>query len=143
MEQRISLVTLGVADVPAARAFYERLGWRCGLDVEATAFFQLGGTIFTLWDRALLAADSGVASDRDGWGGVTLAHNVGSPGEVDAVVEEARAAGATVAVEPRETAYGGYAGVFHDPDGPAGEVAWNPGVPLADDGTTSLPSAPA
>jgi len=138
MEQRISLITLGVADVAAARAFYERLGWQVGMDVEETVFFQVGGSILTLWGRDRLADDSGVV-DGGGWGGFTLAHNVASPGEVDRVIEEARAAGARISREPAETFYGGYAGVFVDPDGHPWEVAHNPGFALDSDGSVHLP----
>lgn len=138
MEQRVSLITLGVRDVAAARRFYERLGWRCTLDVEETVFFQAGGLIVTLWSREKLAADLGVA-DGGGWGGIALAHNVRSQAEVDAVINEARAAGAPVTREPAATFYGGYAGAFTDLDGNAWEIAWNPGFPLAADGSISLP----
>jgi catechol 2,3-dioxygenase-like lactoylglutathione lyase family enzyme len=138
MEQRLSLITLGVADVAAAKAFYERLGWSVGMYVEDTAFFQVGGSIVTLWSREKLAEDSGV-TDGGGWGGVTLAHNVRSTEEVDRVIEEARAAGARISREPATTFYGGYAGVFLDPDGHPWEVAHNPGFPLAEDGSISLP----
>jgi predicted lactoylglutathione lyase len=140
MEQRLSLLTLGVADVDRARRFYEALGWRAGLDVEETVFFQAGCIIVTLWSREKLAEDSGV-TDGGGWGGITPAHNVGSTQEVDRVIEEARAAGATIARDPAETFYGGYSGVFVDPDGHPWEVAWNPRFPLADDGSISLPTA--
>jgi catechol 2,3-dioxygenase-like lactoylglutathione lyase family enzyme len=138
MEQRVSLITLGVADVAASRAFYERLGWQVGLDVQDTVFFQSGGSIVSLWGRDKLAEDSG-AVDGGGWGGITLAHNVRSPEEVDRVIEEARFAGARIAREPAPTSYGGYAGVFVDPDGHPWEVAHNPGFPLAPDGSIALP----
>ena len=96
MEQRLSLITLGVADVPAARAFYEALGWRCDTDPSLdVAFFQLGGIALAVWDRWQLAEDSTV-TDRGGFGGVTLAYNVRSPEEVDAALAEAEAAGATI-----------------------------------------------
>ena len=138
MQQRVSLITLGVADVAVARTFYERLGWRVGLNVEETVFFQIGGLIFTLWGRDKLARDCGV-TDGGGWGGVALAHNVGSRDEVDRTIEEARAAGARIGREPAETLYGGYAGVFIDPDGHPWEVAYNPGFELRDDGSLILP----
>jgi uncharacterized protein len=140
MDQRVSLITLGVADVAASRTFYERLGWRVGLDVEETVFFQIGGVILTLWGRDKLAQDSGV-TDGGGWGGVTLAHNVRSRDEVDVVIEEARAAGARIPRDPSETFYGGYAGVFTDPDGHPWEVAYNPGFALTEDGTIRLPQS--
>jgi catechol 2,3-dioxygenase-like lactoylglutathione lyase family enzyme len=134
MDQRVSLITLGVADVPAARSFYERLGWQVGLDAQETVFFQTGTSIVALWGRDKLAVDSGV-KDGGAWGGITLAHNVGSPADVDRVIEEARAAGARISREPARTFYGGYAGVFVDPDGHPWEVAHNPGFELAADGS--------
>ncbi len=140
MQQRVSLITLGVSDVATARAFYERLGWKAELDVEETIFFQMGDSILTLWGRDKLAQDCGV-SDAGGWGGIALAHNVGSPDEVDRVIDEAREAGARIGREPADTFYGGYAGVFLDPDGHAWEVAFNPGFELGDDGSIKLPSA--
>ena len=139
MQQRLSLVTLGVGDLARARAFYEALGWRTGAQPGAdVAFFQAGGMVVALWDRAKLAADSGV-DDAGGWGGVTLAYNTGSPAEVDAVIEEARAAGAHIARPGAETFWGGYSGVFVDPDGHPWEVAHNPGWTLRDDGSVALP----
>ncbi len=140
VEQRISLITLGVADVEASKSFYERLGWRAAMDVQETVFFQMGGMVLTLWGREKLAQDSGV-SDPGGWGGITLAHNVRSVEEVDRVIEEARAAGARISRQPAETFYGGYAGVFLDPDGHPWEVAHNPGFSLLEDGTLALPGA--
>ena len=138
MEQRVSLVTLGVSDLSRARAFYEALGWTTGAAPDDdVVFFQTGGMIVALWDRARLAEDSGVEDGR-GWGGVTLAYNVRSPGEVDAVVEEARAAGARVAREPGATFWGGYSGVFVDPDGHPWEVAHIPFWKLSEDGSVSF-----
>jgi uncharacterized protein len=141
VEQRLSLITLGVADVSRAQAFYEALGWRMdgGVDNEEdhVAFFQAGGMIVALWGRAKLAADSGV-EDGGGWGGVTLAYNVRSPQEVDAVIEEARAAGARIPRAGAETFWGGYSGVFVDPDGHPWEVAHNPRWTVHDDGSTTL-----
>jgi uncharacterized protein len=138
MEQRVSLITLGVTDLPRARAFYEALGWRTGAQPdEDTVFFQAGGMILGLWDRAKLAEDSRVEDDG-GWGGITLAHNVGSREEVDSVIAEARAAGATIGRDPGETFYGGYSAVFLDPDGHPWEVAHNPGWTLHADGSISL-----
>jgi len=138
MEQRVSLITLGVADVAAARIFYERLGWRLGMDLAEPAFFQAGGMIVGLWGRDELATDGGL-TDGGGWGGVTLSHNVGSAEAVDRVVEEARAAGARVTREPSETDWGGYRGVFVDPDGHPWEIAYNPSFPLSEDGSVRLP----
>ncbi|HVF07700.1 MAG TPA: VOC family protein [Actinomycetota bacterium] len=138
MQQRVSIVTLGVADVSAARSFYERMGWRADLEVEETVFFRVGGIFLILWSRQKLAEDSGV-TDGGGWGGVTLAHNVASTDEVDAVIEQARGAGARISVEPRDTFYGGYAGVFVDSDGHAWEIACNPGLVLDDEGAIGFP----
>jgi catechol 2,3-dioxygenase-like lactoylglutathione lyase family enzyme len=138
VEQRLSLVTLGVRDLARARAFYEALGWTTGAGPDDdVVFFQAGGMIVALWDRARLAEDSGVA-DGGGWGGVTLAYNVRSPAEADAVVEEARAAGATIVGEPGETFWGGYSGVFVDPEGHPWEVAHNPRWTVHEDGSISL-----
>ena len=138
MEQRVSLVTLGVADLARARAFYEGLGWTTGAGAgDDVVFFQAGGMILALWSREQLAEDSGVA-DSDGWGGVTLAYNVRAPAEVDAVIEQARAAGATVGREGAETFWGGYSGVFIDPDGHPWEVAHNPHWTVHEDGRTTL-----
>ncbi|HEY0415283.1 MAG TPA: VOC family protein [Gaiellaceae bacterium] len=138
MDQRLSLVTLGVADVARARTFYEALGWTTGAAPDDdVVFFQAGGMIVALWSRASLAEDSGV-EDTGGWGGVTLALNMRSPAEVDAVVEEARRAGARVAREPAASFWGGYSGAFVDPDGHPWEVAHNPHWTLHDDGSVSL-----
>ena len=139
MEQRISIVTLGVGDIARARAFYEALGWR-GQEVEETVFFQAGPLVLVLWARAKLAADSGVPDDGRGFDGMTLAQNVRSADEVDAVVAAAAEAGATVARKPGPTFYGGYAGVFLDPDGHAWEIAHNPGFTITDEGAVVLPS---
>ncbi len=139
MRQRLSLITLGVSDLGRARAFYEALGWTTGAaPADDVVFFQAGGMILALWDRKRLAEDSGVR-DRGGWGGVTLAHNVRSPDEVDAVIEEARAAGAAVPREPGETFWGGYSGVFVDPEGHPWGVAYNPRWTIRDDGSVELP----
>jgi uncharacterized protein len=141
MEQRLSLITLGVADVSRAQQFYEALGWRmdAGVDDETdhVAFFQAPGMIVALWDRGKLAKDSGV-EDPGGWGGITLAYNCRSPEEVDAVLDEARAAGATIPREGAETFWGGYSGMFVDPDGHTWEVAHNPRWTVREDGSTTL-----
>jgi uncharacterized protein len=140
MEQRVSLLTLGVRNLARARRFYEGLGWTTRAEAEDdVVFFQAGGMIVALWGRDELAGDSGV-QDGGGWGGVTLAYNTRSPAEVDAVIEEARAAGGTIAREPAETFWGGYSGVFVDPDGHPWEVAHNPRWTIADDGSVALSS---
>jgi uncharacterized protein len=138
MDQRVSLVTLGVRDLSNARAFYEALGWTTGAGPgDDVVFFQAGCMVLALWDRALLAEDSTV-EDSGGWGGVTLAYNVGSPEEVDAVIEEARHAGATIGREPAETFWGGYTGIFVDPEGHPWEVAHNPHWAVRDDGSVVI-----
>lgn len=140
MEQRLSLITLGVRDLSRARSFYEALGWiPSAASTDDVAFFQAGGMVLGLWDRTRLAEDSGV-EEAEGWGGVTLAHNLDSPKQVDSVIEEARSAGATISREPAETFWGGYSGVFVDPDGYPWEVAHNPEWRLSEDGSVELPS---
>jgi len=138
MEPRVSLVTLGVADVDRARRFYDALGWHGQSPDGEVIFYQAGGMVVALWSRARLAADSTVA-DGGGWGGITLAHNVRSPEEVDAVLAAAAAAGATIGRAGAPTEWGGYSGIFVDPDGHPWEVAHNPHWPIADDGTVRLP----
>jgi uncharacterized protein len=140
MEQRVSLITLGVEDVARAKAFYEALGWS-GQEVQETVFFQAGGSAVVLWGRAKLAADAGVAPAPASAGctGVALAHNVRSPEEVDEILATAGRCGATVTRPARRTSYGGYAGYFADPEGHLWEVAHNPGITLAEDGTLILP----
>ena len=139
MEQRVSLITLGVRNLARARVFYEALGWRTGAAPgDDVVFFQAGGMVLALWDRAQLAEDSGV-EDGGGWGGVTLAHNVRSPAEVDAVTEEARRAGARVAREPAETFWGGYSAAIVDPEGHAWEIAHNPRWRIRENGSVELP----
>ncbi len=140
MEQRLSLVTLGVSDLGRARRFYEALGWRTGAGPEDdVVFFRAGGTVLALWGRGELAEDSGV-EDGGGWGGVTLAHNVRSPEEADAVLAEAERAGATITRAAGPAFWGGYTGVFTDPDGHAWEVAHNPHWTFAEDGSVILPA---
>jgi predicted lactoylglutathione lyase len=138
MEQRISLLTLGVADVARARRFYESLGWR-GQEVEETVFFQAGGVVIVLWHQDKLAGDAGLGPVTPGFRGVGLAQNVRSAAQVDDAVAAAEEAGATVTRRPAQTFYGGYAGYFTDPDGHAWEIAWNPGFTLAEDGSLTVP----
>jgi catechol 2,3-dioxygenase-like lactoylglutathione lyase family enzyme len=140
VEQRVSLVTLGVSDLARSRSFYEALGWVTRAEPgDDVVFFQAGGLIVALWSRAELAADSGV-EDTGGWGGITLAHNVRSPAEVDAVLAEAAAAGAEIPRAGAETFWGGYSGVFVDPDGHPWEVAHNPRWTIREDGSIELPA---
>ncbi len=141
MDQRLSVITLGVADVGRAQAFYEAMGWRLdgGVDDETdhVAFFQLQGFVLALWGRDKLAADSAI-EDAGGWGGVTLAYNVRSPEEVDEVLAEAERAGARIGRGGAETFWGGYSGVFVDPDGHPWEVAHNPRWTIEDDGSIRI-----
>ncbi|CAI9392304.1 VOC family protein [Microbacterium sp. T2.11-28] len=140
MEPRISLITLGVDDLARSITFYRAMGWTphpSSVDGEV-AFFQSGGMVLALWSRAALAADSGVA-DTGGWGGVTLAHNVDAPDDVDGVLTSAEAAGARIARVGAPTAWGGYSGVFVDPDGHPWEVAVNPAWQIGADGSVTLP----
>lgn len=138
MKQRVSVITLGVTDLDRARRFYEALGWRSGAAPEDdVVFFQAGDMVLALWDRARLAEDSCVG-DAGGWGGVTLAVNVGSPAEVDAVTDQARAAGGRIGREAEKTFWGGYSSVFIDPDGHPWEVAHNPHWTLTEDGGVRL-----
>lgn len=139
MDQRLSLITLGVSDLARSRAFYEALGWKSGTDPEmGVVFFQAGGMVVALWDREKLAEDTGV-EDPGGWGGVTLAYNTRDEAEVDVVVAAAEAAGASIPRRPGQTFWGGYSGMFVDPDGHPWEVAHNPRWTITDDGATLLP----
>ena len=138
MDQRVSLVTLGVRDLARARAFYETLGWTTNaVPADDVVFFQAGGLIVSLWDRARLAEDTGV-EDAGGWGGITLAYNTRTEDEVDAVIAEVDAAGGTVLRPGAPTFWGGYSGAFADPDGHAWEVAHNPHWTLGPDGSVTL-----
>ena len=138
MDQRISLITLGYRDRKRAGDFYAALGWTDAVAPDdEVVFFQAGGMVFALWDRAKLADDSGVQDDG-GWGGVTLAYLVDSPDEVDAALAAAQAAGGSVPRAGGKTPWGGYSGIFVDPEGHPWEVAHNPGWTLRDDGSVSL-----
>ncbi|MFE3852762.1 VOC family protein [Streptomyces griseorubiginosus] len=139
MEQRITLITLGVLDLARSKAFYEALGWR-GQEVAETVFFQAGGLGLVLWSRDRLAADCGLEpGPATGFGGIALAHNVRSEAEVDALLTKVTAAGGTVTKPAAVNAVGFYSGAFTDPDGHAWELAYNPSFPLAEDGTLTLP----
>ena len=138
MKQSISLITLGVADVARATAFYRALGWSPAREIEETVFLQANGVVLVLWSRAKLAADMGIEDVDPGWGGIALAHNVGSREEVEAITEQAREVGAIVTREPGETFYGGYAAGFRDLDGHVWEIAHNPGFGLLPDGSVDV-----
>jgi uncharacterized protein len=139
VEQRLSLVTLGVGDLARARAFYEEMGWTTRADPgDDVVFFSTPGCILALWDRARLAEDTAIG-DPGGWGGITLAYNVRSPEEADQVLAEAEAAGGRILRAGAETFWGGYSGVFADPEGHPWEVAHNPHWTLNEDGSVTLP----
>lgn len=141
MEQRITLITLGVSDLARAKAFYEALGWR-GQEIEETVFFQAGGLGLVLWSREKLARDVGLEpgpGPTSGFGGIALAHNVRSEAEVDALLAAVERAGGTITKPAAVNTVGFYSSAFTDPDGHAWEVAYNPGFPLADDGTVTIP----
>jgi hypothetical protein len=139
MEQRLSLITLGVRDLDRARMFYEKMGWEVTDAPEDVAFFQAGGMVVALWDRERLADDSS-CEDTEGWGGVTLAYNTRTEAEVDEIITDARFAGAYIGREPAPTFWGGYSGLFIDPDGHPWEVAHNPGWTVNDDGSITIGS---
>jgi uncharacterized glyoxalase superfamily protein PhnB len=141
MEQRISLITLGVHDLVTSRHFYEQgLGWQpSSASNEQVTFFQIGGMVLALYGKTALAQDAHLSHEGTGFGGMALAYNVRQREEVDAVLAEAQTAGATILTSAAETDWGGYAGYFADPDGYPWEVAWNPYFPLLDDGSVQLP----
>lgn len=141
MEQRISLVTLGVGDLSRSVAFYEALGWRRSVrQAEGVAFFQMGGMAFGLYPLDSLAADAGVSAGRSGFPGFALAHNTRTREDVDAVLAEVAAKGGKIVKPAEEVFWGGYSGYFADPDGFLWEVAWNPGFVMHEDGGIELPA---
>ena len=141
MDQRLSLVTLGVADLARSRHFYEQgLGWSRGNTEDEIAFYQLGGIVLALWTRHELADDARLADTGATFSGITLAFNTRSHDEVDEVLAQAAAAGATVLKPGEDKEWGGYSGYFSDPDGHAWEVAWNPGWSISADGSVVLPA---
>jgi predicted lactoylglutathione lyase len=140
MEQRMSLITLGVADLKRSSDFYENLGWRRSMaKAEGVVFFQTGGMAVALFPRHELAKDANIAPGGHGSNGVSLAYNARSRGEVDAVLAEAEAAGAKILKPAQEAFWGGYSGHFSDPDGFLWEVAWNPDFAIAEDGSIRIP----
>lgn len=138
--QRVTLITLGVADLAAARAFYARLGWKeHAQSQEAVAFFQINGMVFGLFGRDDLATDQGRKGAVLGTGAITLAQNFATEAEVDAAFAAALTAGATALKTPEKVFWGGYSGYWADPDGHVWEVAMNPFWPLEADGSLHLP----
>jgi predicted lactoylglutathione lyase len=139
MDQRLNIITLGVDEVPRAAAFYEHLGWKASFTDGDIVMFQAGPMIVSLWGRDQLAADSGIETVPDGWGGFTLGYAVAGPADVDALCDQAAEAGATITRAPVEKPFG-YSGTFADPDGHIWEIAWIKGLVRHDDGTVALPS---
>lgn len=141
MEQRLSLVTLGVRDLAAMRAFYKRLGWQeSPPSNESVAFFQCGCMILGLWSRDALAEDAQVGAPGTGFANISLAQNVRSKADVDATLKEAEKAGGKILKPASDVFWGGYSGYFADPEGFVWEVAWNPGFKILADGSVKLPS---
>jgi len=138
MEQRLSLVTLGVADLERSRRFYEALGWRRHGAHTEVVFFQAGGMVLALWSREALAADAQLPAEGSGFRGIALAYNTRTREEVDAVLAEAAAAGAVIPKPAEDAFWGGHSGYFADPDGHLWEVAWNPEWAMAEDGSIRL-----
>lgn len=140
MEQRVSIITLGVSDLQRSSEFYERLGWRRSTSqAEGIVFFQAGGMALALFPRHELAKDANIAPDGQGFSGVSLAYNTRNREEVDSVLAEAKRAGATLLKAAEEAFWGGYSGYFSDPDGFLWEVAWNPSFAMAEDGRIQVP----
>jgi len=141
MEQRISLITLGVSDLTRSRRFYEQgLGWQVSSSSnEQIVFFQVGSLALALYSRTALAEDAHLANGGDGFGGITLAYNVRRREDVDTILAEVQAVGARLLKPAEEVYWGGYSGYFADPDGYPWEVAWNPFWELREDGSVQLP----
>jgi uncharacterized protein len=141
MEQRVSLITLGVGDLQRSRDFYERLGWkRVNAKADDIVFFQVGGMALALYPRLTLAEDANVSPEGHGFSGITLAYNARTRDEVDVVLAQAEAAGAKLLKPAQATFWGGYDGYFADPDGFLWEAAWNPFFPIAEDGSIRIPA---
>ncbi len=142
MEQRLSIISLGVSDMVKSRSFYEKLGWKASAENsnDKITFFQLGGIILGLYGLDALAEEARQPVSP-GFDGITIAHNARSKSEVDLLLAEAEAAGAQILNPAKDVFWGGYSGYFADPDGHAWEIAWNPFFPIADDGSISMVAA--
>jgi uncharacterized protein len=146
MEQRLSLITLGVENIARGRAFYEALGWKASpfgasaTGDAAVCFFDLGGLVLSLWGQGALARDVQVENTVSAFRGVALAYNARSRAEVESILGDAQRAGGRVVKPAADTFYGGYAGYFADPDGHLWEIAWNPEFKIAPDGRITLPA---
>jgi predicted lactoylglutathione lyase len=140
MDQRISIVTLGVPNLQRSHEFYERLGWRRSMaNAEGIVFFQAGGMALALLPRGELAKDANIPPGGNGFSGITLAYNTRSQEQVDSILAQAAAAGSKMLKPAQEASWGGYSGYFSDPDGFLWEVAWNPYFSMATDGSLRLP----
>ncbi len=140
MEQRLSLITLGVTNLAQSTEFYERLGWRRSMTkAQGIVFFQLGGIGLALFPRGELAKDANISAEGQGFSGISLAFNARTRQEVDSVLAQAAAAGAKILKPAVEAFWGGYSGYFADLDGFLWEVAWNPQFPIAVDGSIHIP----
>ena len=140
MEPRLNIVTLGVSDLKAARRFYKRLGWVASSASQGDiVFFSAGGVVLALYPRKALAKDAGVAGRGSGFRAFTLAHNVRSKEDVGRILNIAAAAGARIVKRAQDAFWGGHGGYFADPDGNLWEVAWNPFLKMARNGTLTLP----
>jgi uncharacterized protein len=139
MEQRISIVTLGVSELKQSREFYQRLGWRPSpASSEEIVFFQSGGAALALYPRAALAKDANLEAEDQGFGGITIAYNARNQEEVDSVLAAAAAAGARILKPGQKALWGGYSGYFSDPDNFVWEVAYNPFFSISADGNIML-----
>jgi len=140
MEPRVSLITLGVADLARAKSFYTKLGFSASsVGGAEVVFLQAGPMALCLFPRESLACDADVPAEGAGFRAIALAHNVREKDEVDAVIAEAAAAGARVVKPAHDATWGGRSGYFADPDGHLWEVAWNPHFPLSADGALTIP----
>jgi predicted lactoylglutathione lyase len=141
MEQRVSLITLAVKDLPRSRAFYETgMGWSAAFANDEVAFYQIGGAVLSLFSLSSFLEDAGLSPESIKTGTVALAHNVRAREDVDSVMEQAARAGARILKTPRPTPWGGYSGHFADLDGQPWEIAFNPDWPLNADGTLAIPA---
>jgi len=126
MDQRISIITLGVANLPKSTKFYQDLGFTLQPGNTQISFFELQGTWLALYPKDTLAQDAKVKNESQGFAGFTLAHNVASKEEVDQILKHAAGIGAKITDPAHTRDWGGYSGYFQDPDGYLWEIAWNP-----------------
>ena len=139
MDQRVSLITLGVENLERAKQFYENvLGWTAAESPPEVVFFDLNGVVLSLFEHGNLAKDMGVAPDMAAYRGFALAHNVKSKEDVDAIFAHLKRHGVTIEKEPQKAFWGGYSGYFSDPDGHKWEIAYNPFWAILEDGRISM-----